>query len=47
MAAAAAPRIPVQNLQMLIMLSQKNPELLHQLGMSQQVGVRLLRLPAA
>ncbi|KAG2449256.1 hypothetical protein HYH02_006001 [Chlamydomonas schloesseri] len=35
--AAAAPRIPPQNLQMLVMLSQKNPELLHQMGVSQQM----------
>eukprot|EP00198_Chlamydomonas_reinhardtii_P010390 XP_001699727.1 predicted protein [Chlamydomonas reinhardtii] len=35
--AAAAPRVPPQNLQMLVMLSQKNPELLHQMGVSQQM----------
>ncbi|PNG62058.1 Selenoprotein O, partial [Tetrabaena socialis] len=37
LAEAAAPRIPANNLQMLISLSQKNPELLHQLGMSAQM----------
>ncbi|KXZ47900.1 hypothetical protein GPECTOR_32g513 [Gonium pectorale] len=37
LAAAAAPRIPAHNLQMLSMLATKNPELLHQMGMTQQM----------
>ncbi|KAG2482253.1 hypothetical protein HYH03_018797, partial [Edaphochlamys debaryana] len=37
LAAAAAPRIPPPNLTMLAGLAQKNPDLLHQLGMSQQM----------
>ncbi len=39
LAEAAGPRIPANNLNMLVMLSQKNPELLHQLGLTQQVRV--------
>lgn len=39
LADAAAPRIPANNLSMLVMLSQKNPDLLHQLGLTQQVRV--------
>ncbi|GLC50161.1 hypothetical protein PLESTB_000349300 [Pleodorina starrii] len=35
--AAASPRIPANNLQMLVMLAGKNPELLHQMGLTPQM----------
>ncbi|GLI65597.1 hypothetical protein VaNZ11_009173 [Volvox africanus] len=37
LAAAAGPRIPADNLHMLTMLAGKNPELLHQMGLTPQM----------
>ncbi|GIL91706.1 hypothetical protein Vretimale_14826 [Volvox reticuliferus] len=48
LAAAAGPRIPANNLHMLTMLAGKNPELLHQMGLTpQMLNAEMARLKRA